>query len=49
MVLISLQMSIYGDFSADFGSIPVVDVNRYAMFQNWFYRHFHEIYFKLFS
>ena len=36
MVLVSLQMSIYGDFSADFGFIPVVDVDRYVyvMFQN---------------
>ena len=30
MVLISLQMSTYGDYSADFGFIPVVDVDRYV-------------------
>ena len=30
MVLISLQMSTYGDNSADFGFIPVVDVDRYV-------------------
>ena len=45
MVLVSLQMATYGDFSADFGSIPVVDVDRYVslMFQHILALHFHEI------